>query len=52
MIANGYAWHYKKYSTNQLLAKAEINARKNKIGIWKNANAVAPWNFRKIHLFE
>jgi micrococcal nuclease len=48
MVAEGFAWHYKKYSTNNELSIAESNARKNKNGIWKNPNAIAPWEFRKL----
>ncbi len=48
MIANGYAWHYKKYSSNNVLAQAEISAKKLKNGIWKNPYAIAPWEFRKL----
>jgi micrococcal nuclease len=47
MVVAGFAWHYKKYSTNNELSIAESNARKNKNGIWKNPNAIAPWEFRK-----
>ncbi len=46
MITKGYAWHYKKYSLNSQLAKAELTARKKKIGIWKNSTPIAPWIFR------
>jgi micrococcal nuclease len=48
MIKNGFAWHYKKYSSDPEMAKAEINARAAKIGLWQMNNAIAPWNFRKL----
>lgn len=47
MIANGFAWHFKKYSSNVILAKAEINARVKKLGLWSLPNPIAPWDFRK-----
>ena len=47
MIKNGFAWHYKKYSKDKNLAKAEEEARKKKIGLWNMKNPVAPWNYRK-----
>lgn len=47
MIKQGMAWHYKKYSNDLLYAQLEITARKNKIGLWQEANAVAPWEWRK-----
>lgn len=46
MIKSGLAWHYKKYSTQKIYSDLEIIARKNKIGLWKDKNAIAPWNFR------
>ena len=47
MVKNGYAWHFKKYSKDNTLARAEEEARKQKIGLWKMAEPVAPWNYRK-----
>ncbi len=48
MIANGFAWHFKKYSSDIILSKAEINARVKKIGLWSLPNPIAPWDFRNI----
>jgi micrococcal nuclease len=48
MIKNGFAWHYKKYSSDPAMTKAEIKARAAKIGLWQMNNAIAPWNFRKL----
>jgi len=47
MIKQGMAWHYKKYSSDLLYAQLEITARKNKIGLWQEADAVAPWAWRE-----
>ncbi|HXS54908.1 MAG TPA: thermonuclease family protein [Hanamia sp.] len=47
MIRNGFAWHYKKYSTDAGMAKAEEKARRECIGLWKIKRPVAPWDFRK-----
>ena len=49
MIRSGYAWHYKKYSTDPVLAKLELQARAKKIGLWKDKDAMAPWEVRKMH---
>ncbi len=49
MIKNGMAWHYKHYSKDKLLAAYEIRARKNKVGLWKDKNPMAPWEVRKLH---
>nr|WP_293307766.1 thermonuclease family protein [Pedobacter sp. UBA5917] len=47
MIKLGMAWHFKKYSSDPLYAQLEINARKNKIGLWQDSTAVAPWEWRE-----
>jgi len=46
MIINGYAWHYKKYSSDTKMAEAEVAARIHKYGLWVMINPVAPWDFR------
>ncbi|MES2650624.1 MAG: thermonuclease family protein [Bacteroidota bacterium] len=47
MIKRGMAWHFKRYSSDQLYAKLELVARKDKIGLWKDKNPIAPWKWRK-----
>jgi micrococcal nuclease len=47
MVANGFAWHFKKYSSDIILAKAEINAKSKKLGLWQLPNPISPWDFRK-----
>jgi endonuclease YncB( thermonuclease family) len=47
LIENGYAWHYKRYSSDQELAKAEVTARNRKVGLWQDESPVAPWDYRK-----
>lgn len=47
MIRAGYAWHYKKYSTNQDLANIEVLAKSKKQGLWSAPDAVAPWQYRQ-----
>lgn len=51
-VREGYAWHYKKYSGDQELAKAEELARLGKKGLWKNENVLAPWEWRKKQLLS
>lgn len=46
LVAAGLAWHYKKYSSDQNLADAETKARNEKIGLWSDPHAMAPWQFR------
>jgi len=43
MIKLSMAWHFKKYSNDPLYVQLEINARKNKIDLWQDRSAVAPW---------
>lgn len=47
MIRRGMAWHFKKYSKDPLYAQLEIDARNHKIGLWREANPIAPWEWRK-----
>lgn len=47
MVRDGFSWHYKKYSSDQELARAEEMARKEKKGLWKNEGAISPWEWRK-----
>jgi endonuclease YncB( thermonuclease family) len=42
----GRGWHYKRYSTSKELADFEINARKNKIGLWVDSNPIEPSAWR------
>jgi len=51
-IRRGCAWHYKQYQNEQTLedrlgyAKAEDKAKAEKVGLWVEAGAVAPWEWR------
>lgn len=47
MIKLGMAWHFKKYSKDNLYAQLEIQARKQQKGLWKLPNPVPPWEWRK-----
>jgi len=46
MIRAGYAWHFKKYSSDKVLSDAEIRARQNKAGLWADPHPQAPWDKR------
>lgn len=46
LLKAGYAWHFVKYSNDSTLQVLEDNARKNKVGLWQDPNAIAPWNWR------
>ena len=47
LVDEGYSWHFKKYSDSVVLAEAENNARKQKLGLWGDSGPFAPWEFRK-----
>jgi len=46
LVKAGLAWHYKQYSKDEALSKAEAEARAAKIGLW-SMPAVPPWEWRK-----
>ena len=52
-IKAGLAWHYKKYQGEQnptdrkRYAKAEIEAREDMRGLWKEPSPVPPWAWRR-----
>lgn len=46
MVKNGYAWHYKKYSSDKGLAALEDAARDAGAGLWSQPNPIPPWEFR------
>ena len=47
MVQDGLAWHYKQYSKDDKMAKAEVEARESKKGLWSDPNPVPPWEYRK-----
>jgi endonuclease YncB( thermonuclease family) len=53
-VSSGYAWHFKRYqkqqspSDRELYSQAELNAKKNKLGLWEEKKPIAPWKWRKI----
>ena len=47
LVRNGLAWHYKRYSKSENYADMEMEARKNKRGLWKEKEPIAPWEWRK-----
>ncbi len=51
----GFAWHYKKYQHEQsledqrLYANAEIKARTERLGLWRENNPNPPWEYRRLY---
>jgi endonuclease YncB( thermonuclease family) len=48
MVEDGFAWHYKKYSSDEHLAALERQARELKRGLWADPNPTAPWDYRNL----
>lgn len=48
LVKMGLAWHFKKYSKDDSYAKLESTARNKKAGLWKERNAISPWEWRKL----
>jgi hypothetical protein len=46
LVQAGFAWHYKQYSRDLVLAHAEVVARTQRTGLWNQPNPVPPWEFR------
>jgi len=47
LVKAGFAWHFKRYSSDPELAQAEITARNARSGLWADPHAIAPWEFRR-----
>jgi endonuclease YncB( thermonuclease family) len=48
MVEDGFAWHYKKYNSDPILANLEREARVAKRGLWSDPNPIAPWDYRAL----
>jgi endonuclease YncB( thermonuclease family) len=52
MVVAGLAWHYKKYEREQpaydrlLYSSAEQEARERRLGLWRDVEPMAPWDWR------
>lgn len=47
LVRLGYAWWFRKYSSDETLARLEAEARQAKRGLWADPKPVAPWEWRK-----
>lgn len=45
-VEDGWAWHFKKYSTDEDLARLEVEARRAKRGLWQDDHPTSPWEYR------
>jgi endonuclease YncB( thermonuclease family) len=48
LVRAGYAWWFRRYSTNPVLARLEANARVARRGLWVDQEPVPPWQFRRV----
>jgi endonuclease YncB( thermonuclease family) len=46
LVANGLAWWYKAYSSNQELMRLESEARSARRGLWMDYSPTPPWEWR------
>ncbi|MBU0714551.1 MAG: thermonuclease family protein [Verrucomicrobia bacterium] len=49
VLAEGCAWHDKRYSDDDELDTAEQQARARRLGLWAEAQPVEPWKWRQTH---
>lgn len=52
MVTEGWAWHFKKYSSDEDLAAAEVEAREKNVGLWADPRPIPPWDFRRNPTFN
>lgn len=50
VLADGCAWHDKRYSDDDDLDTAEQQARGRRLGLWAEVHPVPPWEWRQMHL--
>ena len=54
-VKAGFALHYKEYQHEQspedqrLYAEAEIRAREERLGLWRENNPIPPWEHRRLY---
>ena len=49
VLAEGCAWHDKRYSDDDMLDTAEQQARARHLGLWAEPNPMPPWEWRQTH---
>lgn len=48
LVRSGLAWWYRQYSPRKTkLRDLEVQARARRVGLWRAARPVAPWDFRQ-----
>ncbi len=49
LVKAGLAWYFSAFSSDPVLAAAELRARQSKTGIWSMPDPVPPWVYRRTH---
>ena len=47
MLEEGHAWVYLEYLRDESLLTSEASARRKKLGLWRSAEVIPPWQWRK-----
>ncbi len=47
LVAEGFAWVYRKYSNDPELLRLEAQAREKGLGLWADPNPIPPWEWRR-----
>lgn len=47
LLRAGYAWWYRRYSTDPTLGEIEAEARAARRGLWADAHPIPPWQWRQ-----
>jgi micrococcal nuclease len=47
MVMEGWAWAYRYKGITELYEEEMKKAQREKLGLWKDANPMAPWDFRR-----
>lgn len=47
LVRQGYAWAYEQYVTDKRYIEAQQQAQRERLGLWRDPHAVAPWEYRR-----
>jgi len=47
LVAQGFAWVYRKYSDDVELLELEAQAMEKGLGLWADPNPIPPWEWRR-----
>ena len=47
LVAQGFAWVYRRYSDDAELLRLEVEAKQKRLGLWANPNPIPPWEWRR-----